>query len=149
MKIQVKLIFVLLSLIKLVSMEESCSSCSGSRDKNSIKKEVEREDVNEINKAPKDTDLHTEMVPIPGGAFTMGTDLPIFVADGEAPARRVKISPFLMDVHEVTNAAFKAFVDDTNFVTETEKFGDSFVMENYISDETKATITVSFSKDLI
>ena len=26
----------------------------------------------------------------------MGTDVPIFVADGEAPARRVKVSPFYL-----------------------------------------------------
>ncbi len=26
----------------------------------------------------------------------MGTDVPVFVADGEAPARRVKVSPFYL-----------------------------------------------------
>jgi hypothetical protein len=36
------------------------------------------------------------MISFIGGVFTMGSDLPVFVADGEAPARRVKISPFYM-----------------------------------------------------
>ena len=43
----------------------------------------------------------------------MGTDLPIFTNDGEAPARRVAISSFYMDVHEVSNAEFARFVAET------------------------------------
>ena len=43
----------------------------------------------------------------------MGTDLPIFTNDGEAPARRVQLSPFYMDVHEVSNAEFARFVAET------------------------------------
>ena len=55
------------------------------------------------------------MVLIKGGAFTMGTDLPIFTNDGEAPARRVSLSSFYMDVHEVSNAEFARFVAETVF----------------------------------
>jgi hypothetical protein len=29
----------------------------------------------------------------------MGTDVPIFVADGEAPARRVKLSPYYLVIY--------------------------------------------------
>ena len=43
----------------------------------------------------------------------MGTDLPIFTNDGEAPARRVSMSSFYMDVHEVSNAEFARFVAET------------------------------------
>ena len=53
------------------------------------------------------------MVLINGGTFTMGTDLPIFTNDGEAPARRVAMSAFYMDVHEVSNAEFARFVAET------------------------------------
>ena len=53
------------------------------------------------------------MVLISGGAFTMGTDLPIFTNDGEAPARRVALSSYYMDVHEVSNAEFARFVAET------------------------------------
>ena len=65
----------------------------------------------------------------------MGTDTPIFVADGEAPARRVQVNDFYMDIHEVSNDEFAKFVKDTNFVTEAEKFGDSFACDYYLSEE--------------
>jgi formylglycine-generating enzyme required for sulfatase activity len=53
------------------------------------------------------------MALIGGGTFTMGTDIPIFTNDGEAPARRVSLSSFYMDVHEVSNAEFARFVSET------------------------------------
>ena len=58
-------------------------------------------------------DRKNNMVLINGGTFTMGTDLPIFTNDGEAPARRVSMSSFYMDVHEVSNAEFARFVAET------------------------------------
>ncbi len=81
------------------------------------------------------------MVSIPGGIFTMGSDTPIFVADGEAPARRVRLSDFRMDKYEVTNAEFARFVEATNFRTEAESFGDSFVCDWYLSEEVRSTLT--------
>ena len=81
------------------------------------------------------------MIYLDGGTFTMGTDLPIFVADGEAPARRVRVDPFYMDIYETSNSDFDRFVTETGHVTEAESFGDSFVMENFLSQETKNGIT--------
>lgn len=60
------------------------------------------------------------MVWIPGGEFAMGTDSELGWSD-EKPAHRVKVNPFWMDEHEVTNAQFRAFVDSTNYVTTAEK----------------------------
>ncbi len=71
----------------------------------------------------------------------MGGDDKAFAADGEQPRRRVKLDPFYIDKHEVSNAEFARFVAATGHKTEAEVFGDSFVMELYLSDETKATIT--------
>lgn len=110
---------------------------------------AERVDVNEAQSQRRskrhdkieDFTRTNEMILIEGGMFTMGTDVPIFVQDGEAPARRVELHSFYMDIHEVSNAEFNVFVQDTDYVTEAESFGDSFVMENFISEETKATIT--------
>ncbi|KAK7915934.1 hypothetical protein WMY93_011695 [Mugilogobius chulae] len=51
-------------------------------------------------------------------------------ADGEGPQRLVHINPFFMDVQEVTNRQFQSFVNATGYVTEAEKFGDSFVLEH-------------------
>lgn len=82
-----------------------------------------------------------QMVLIRGGEFSMGTDKPVFVVDGEAPTRRVAVSDFYMDVHEVSNAEFERFVKETAHKTEAETFGDSFVLDSAISEETKRGIT--------
>lgn len=59
-----------------------------------------------------------QMVHIPGGKFVMGTNDPVFTADGEQPARWVEIDGFYMDVYEVSNAEFQLFVLANNYVTE-------------------------------
>nr|XP_004651550.1 formylglycine-generating enzyme isoform X2 [Jaculus jaculus] len=81
-----------------------------------------------------------KMVPIPAGVFTMGTDDPQIKQDGEAPARRVTVDAFYMDAYEVSNAAFEKFVNSTGYVTEAEKFGDSFVFEGILSEQVKTDI---------
>ena len=65
----------------------------------------------------------------------IGTDDPIIRGDGESPKRRVRLDPFLLDQYEVSNQAFAAFVLDTGFVTESERFGWSFVFHSAIADE--------------
>ncbi|OBS76247.1 hypothetical protein A6R68_17301 [Neotoma lepida] len=82
----------------------------------------------------------TKMVPIPAGVFTMGTDDPQIKQDGEAPARRVIIDAFYMDAYEVSNADFEKFVNSTGYLTEAEKFGDSFVFEGMLSEQVKTHI---------
>src|SRR5947209_9583766 len=56
------------------------------------------------------------MVWIPGGEFVMGTDDTRSMPN-ERPAHRVKIDPFWMDEHDVTNAEFREFAEATNYVT--------------------------------
>ncbi|XP_075618618.1 formylglycine-generating enzyme isoform X2 [Balearica regulorum gibbericeps] len=80
------------------------------------------------------------MVAIPEGVFTMGTDEPEIRQDGEWPARRVHVKSFYMDQYEVSNEEFERFVNSTGYVTEAEKFGDSFVFEGMLSEEVKADI---------
>jgi formylglycine-generating enzyme required for sulfatase activity len=63
-------------------------------------------------------DTISASVSLPGGSFLMGTDYARgFPADGEGPVRAVSLSPFAIDTFPVTNAAFAAFVDATNFRT--------------------------------
>ncbi|XP_071539905.1 formylglycine-generating enzyme [Panulirus ornatus] len=81
-----------------------------------------------------------QMVKIPGGKFVMGTNEPVFHADGEHPARWVEIDSFFLDVHEVSNAEFELFVNANNFKTEAESFGDSFVLEGELSETVKSTL---------
>lgn len=64
------------------------------------------------------TSLSLQMVRIPAGVFTMGTDDPQIKQDGEAPARRVAVDAFYMDAYEVSNAEFEKFVNSTGYLTE-------------------------------
>ncbi|XP_029635266.1 formylglycine-generating enzyme [Octopus sinensis] len=91
---------------------------------------------------PSSSIPHTEeMSFIPAGKFQMGTNRPVFVADGEGPEREIEIKSFYMDIHEVSNAEFEKFVNATGYVTEAETFGNSFVMENYLSEATLKNVT--------
>ncbi len=77
--------------------------------------------------APASEPPRIEVVDIPGGTGLIGTDFPVIVEDEEGPCRRKPIKPFRMMQTAVTNAMFAAFVEDTGFVTEAERFGWSFV----------------------
>lgn len=58
------------------------------------------------------------MVEIPGGTFRMG-------ADNQWPEERsaeaVTVSPFCLDAHEITNAQFAQFVEETGYLTVAER----------------------------
>lgn len=58
------------------------------------------------------------MVWIPGGSFLMGSN--DFYPE-ERPVRRAMVEGFWMDVHPVTNAQFRDFVDATGYVTVAER----------------------------
>uniref|UniRef100_A0A3Q3K2Q2 Sulfatase-modifying factor enzyme-like domain-containing protein n=1 Tax=Monopterus albus TaxID=43700 RepID=A0A3Q3K2Q2_MONAL len=60
---------------------------------------------------------------------------------GEGPQRPVHVDSFYMDIQEVTNRQFQNFVNATGYVTEAEKFGDSFVFEGILSETVKNQIT--------
>lgn len=61
-----------------------------------------------------------DMVWIPGGRFTMGTDDAEAWPD-ERPAHAVEVSGFWMDEAEVTNAQFQRFAEATGYVTTAER----------------------------
>ncbi|HEY7091125.1 MAG TPA: formylglycine-generating enzyme family protein [Tepidisphaeraceae bacterium] len=60
------------------------------------------------------------MALIPGGDFVMGTD-DATAMPNEHPARNMTVEPFWIDVHDVTNAEFRKFVEATGYVTTAEK----------------------------
>lgn len=75
------------------------------------------------------------MVRLDGDTFTMGTDGDVgFPADGEGPVRDVSLDPFYVDKYAVTNAEFLKFVRETGYTTEAERFGWSFVFEDFVND---------------
>jgi formylglycine-generating enzyme required for sulfatase activity len=71
--------------------------------------------------------LRGRLAAIPGGFFDMGTRKSTFAADLDSPRRKVKLSPFLMSPHAVTNADYAAFVAATGYRTVAETEGWSFV----------------------
>lgn len=76
---------------------------------------------NNTTPAPKINRI--EMVYIPGGNFVMGGDS-IWGRPDEFPRHEVKVSPFYIDKHEVTNAQFRTFVEATHYVTTAEQKPD-------------------------
>ncbi|MEM7626905.1 MAG: formylglycine-generating enzyme family protein [Planctomycetota bacterium] len=81
------------------------------------------------------------MARLDGGAFLMGTDYPKgFPEDGEGPVRRVTLDPFWIDTTAVTNAQFAAFIKDTGYRTEAERFGWSFVFHLHLSKKYADTL---------
>lgn len=61
-----------------------------------------------------------DMVWLPGGEFGMGTD-EAEAYPAERPAHRVRVDGFWIDIHEVTNRQFAAFVKATGYVTTAEQ----------------------------
>jgi formylglycine-generating enzyme len=73
------------------------------------------------------------MIMLPGGTFLMGTDYQdAFPQDGEGPVRAVFLDPFLIDRYPVTNDLFRRFIKATDYRTEAERFGWSFVFWSHI-----------------
>jgi formylglycine-generating enzyme required for sulfatase activity len=60
------------------------------------------------------------MIAIPAGEFTMGSDV-----EDERPPHTVFVDGFEMDKLEVTNQEFERFVQETGYVTDAEKAGDT------------------------
>lgn len=52
---------------------------------------------------------------VPGGPFTMGTSTEPWALDNERPAHRREVPPFYIDTTPVTNAAYKAFIEDGGY----------------------------------
>jgi formylglycine-generating enzyme len=81
-------------------------------------------------------DAERPVVSLPGGTFLMGTDYAGgFPADGEGPVRAVSLSAFHIDTFPVTNKDFADFVAATNYRTEAEVFGWSFVFWSHIPQD--------------
>ena len=60
------------------------------------------------------------MVLIPGGTFLMGAREKRFSRPDEFPQHKVKVDSFYMDIHPVTNAQFRQFVEATGYITTAE-----------------------------
>lgn len=111
--------------------ENQKSCCAASRDnKESI--------MSAIDITPSENSSSDGMIHLPGGNFLMGTDdKEGFAADGEGPVREVFVDPFYIDPFTVTNKQFAGFINDTQYITDAEKFGWSFVFYGLLPEEIK------------
>jgi sulfatase modifying factor 1 len=76
---------------------------------------------------PDGVQVPAGMVYVPGGVTRIGAE------DGppaERPVFEAEVSPFFMDVHPVTVAEFRRFVEATGHRTDAERFGDAGVLES-------------------
>ncbi|MEO1733467.1 MAG: formylglycine-generating enzyme family protein [Pseudomonadota bacterium] len=83
-----------------------------------------------------------DAVKVPGGRALVGTSAPQIPDDGESPPRMAKLKSFRIGRTAVTNADFAAFVEDTNYETEAERFGWSFVFWAQVPESVGATQAV-------
>ncbi|MFY9488073.1 MAG: formylglycine-generating enzyme family protein [Solirubrobacterales bacterium] len=89
-------------------------------------------------------DSTVELVELPGGRFTMGTDGDYgYAADGEGPAHEVCLAPFAISRLAITNAQFAQFVEATGHKTEAEVFGWSFVFAGLLPDDHPPTQAIA------
>jgi sulfatase modifying factor 1 len=80
--------------------------------------------------------IQHDMIGLPGGIFRMGTDYAEgFPADGEGPVRDVALASFEIDRYAVTNADFAAFISDTAYRTDAERYGWSFVFWSHLPQD--------------
>ncbi|XP_040564801.1 formylglycine-generating enzyme [Lepeophtheirus salmonis] len=123
------MIFFILFLTFKYSLSESCESLQGSH--------LSPDSNGSCQLRPA-----SNMVHITGGYFNKGTKKPVFPADGEGPSERTFVTDFYMDAYEVTNAEFESFVVANDYVTEAEIFGQSFVMEYFLSPEVRSKVAL-------
>lgn len=79
---------------------------------------------------------------IPGGQAIVGTAQPKIPNDGEELRKPKRLKPFRIGVATVTNAEFAAFVTDTGYITEAERFSWSFVFWSDVPAHVSAPLGV-------
>jgi len=107
MNLKFKIISIAVLSLSLIMM--SCNQKNTKNDKKNEKSKI-------TLKAPKG------MLWVPKKTFLMGAKVrDKYAMPREKPAHKVEVDGFFIDVHEVTNRAFKKFVEATNYITVAEK----------------------------
>ena len=89
-------------------------------------------------------DPGARFIPLDGGSFLMGSmDPAAHPLDGEGPVRLLTISPFAIDAAAVSNGRFRRFVAETGHVSESERFGWSFVFHAFVPAAQNAEVGVA------
>jgi len=127
------------------SMVKSVMICSfilmGCKNKPADKQEtvpaLVQQQITLITDLPAGVHLPEGMVWVPGGEFTQGAVAgDQHAMSHEKPAHKVAVDGFFMDIHEVTNKQFAAFVDATGYVTIAEREIDWEEMKKQLPEGT-------------
>ena len=112
--------------------------CENSRTKRLLK-EIQYTNVDNILNDSLyclEQDSNMRMAYIPEGIYAMGASSPNMALKRELPQHQVKVNAFYMDIHEVTNAQFSAFVAATNYKTIAEREIDWGILKEQLPENT-------------
>lgn len=138
------LVISLLSIVGIVtpsysSTEESCS-CHPYSDMTQGTVTQTGDTLLSTSSNWNSSQVEENMVFVPGMKFYMGTSEPLMHIDGE-DRRRAKVKSFFIDKFEVSNADYALFVEDTGYLTDSEKYGWSFVFRYAIPKKNMEGLT--------
>ena len=122
------------SKLKLLICMLILSSCLSVDDKKIISSDEKFyiiENINENDVVEEITEKYdaNKMVFIKGGKFNFGSNTGL---EREKPEREVVIQSFLIDKNLVTVQDFRSFVNESNYITEAETFGNAIVYDDSV-----------------
>ena len=124
--------FSKLKLLIFILVFSSCLSVNDEKIISSDEKFYIVENINEKDIVEEITEKYdaNKMVFIKGGKFNFGSDTGL---EREKPEREVIIQSFLIDKNLVTVEDFRRFVNESNYITEAEVFGNAIVFDDSIN----------------
>ena len=93
------------------------------------------------------TEHEMKMAYVPEGTYSMGSSDPSLALARELPQHKVKVNAFYMDIHEVTNAQFSAFVEATNYKTIAEQEIDWEMLKKQLPKKHQDQIKMPYNLD--
>jgi len=124
--ISFKLFICLLIFSSCVNVDNKKTLISADEKFYKIENINENDVISEINEI-YDTN---KMVFVKGGKFNFGSDTGL---DREKPEQEVIIQSFLIDKNLITVEDFRSFVNESNYISEAETFGNAIVYDDSIN----------------
>ena len=130
------------------AIETGCGCSAGTLSRDGSLPQQTSTSVGSASAEHEDAELAPRLVWVPSGTFLMGHNNrslspSTFDVDGEGPSRRVQVSGFWIGETEVSNRHWAAFAARTGYISESERYGWSFVFDKQLSPEINAISTES------
>ena len=124
--------FSKLKLLIFIIIFSSCLNLNDEKMISSDEKFYIVENINENDVTEEITEKYdaNKMVFVKGGKFNFGSDTGL---EREKPEREVIIQSFFIDKNLVTVEDFRRFVNESNYITEAEVFGNAIVFDDSIN----------------